>query len=333
MNYLCTIILILISPLAWGQSISPAEKSLEAGKVITAAKIDAKAVNEQAGIWKNKVLVQPQNSIGWLNYFTWTDREKGISATDKALLLNQIVAESQKHIDQTPTFYLMKYLASGKRDSNSLFTAFEKETDKKWLYPYMIQSSIISQNKLSLAKFCELQNEEAPLSKALYEYHFNVLVSADVGATIYSLGMNDLIPMAVMQQVYHVREDVQLKYYPGEVSSDNNNYLVLSLGKDVLLNYSSAAYTGLLVKVKNENAFKELVTHFEKDFKLTEINNAPQFYPEERELYKNYLPSFILLYRYYLKTDLAKAAKVKSLIDKISYANHIEEQVNKAINR
>jgi hypothetical protein len=152
-------------------------------------------------------------------------------------------------------------------------------------------------------------------------------MSADSNATIYGRGLNDIVPMAILQQVYNVRKDIHLRYYTGYTKETGHTYLCLSLGRESLSQYPQAAYTGLLVKLAGDPGIDELKKHTEYDFDLHELETEVHPATDIDQLYKNYLPGFILLYKNYRQSGNRRAEKIKEYINKIAGNAGIEEVI------
>jgi len=320
MNYLFAVLALLFSSLSWCQSAgNRTDMSVDARKVRTTA-AGSLSPQVQAGSWLEKVQAQPSNADGWLNYFLWNSRIKNASGQASS---QTIITQAQEHIAGTPQFFLMQYLASAHRDSAALFRAFDRASDKGWLYPYMVQYSILSGNRRELLAYCKALDGINTINKILYEYNYNILMSADSNATVYARGLNDLVPMAVLQQVHGVRADIKLRYYDGVITDKSNAYLALSLGKDVLAQYPTASCTGLLVRLDAANGFEEMRRHMENDMKLDELAQVERLPADDGQLYRNYLPALVLMYRYYRPLDAVKAARTKALIEKIAGATGV----------
>lgn len=268
----------------------------------------------QANNWMNEVKEDPFNEKAWLNYYLWTRRQKNISDIEKDLLLSQIVEESADYVIEKPQYYLMLFLQSGNMDTMAMDKALLLAKNESWIVPFAIQYFIISGNETALSAYCKKLENENPMQEALYQYHYNVLMSADSNAVIYARGLNDLVPMAVLQQVYNTRKDIRLKYYNNKIENAANTYLCLSLGKEIIAQYAAASCTGLLVKISSGSTFSELREHVENDFDLSQLILAKNYGSDLAELYKNYLPSFIILHKYYSTTNTKKAQTIKNNI-------------------
>jgi len=287
----------------------------------------------QAKNWESERNNQPANAAAWLNNYIWTERDDQLGSKEKKERLGAILTGAEKHISQSAEYWLMIFLRSGKKDSAAVYNALSLAKDKSLVYPYLIQFSITRGNHPDLEKFCTELNSSAPLAESLYEYHYNVLASADSNAIIYARGLNDLVSMAIMQQVHHIREDIRLKFYDGQtIERKTPVYLCLSLGKDVLAKYPASFCTGLLVKTSGKQDPGELEEHFER-FELGFLQGDELLPDDVVQLYRNYLPGFLLLYKYYLATNNDRAGEVKELIYKIAGQSGTTSEVNKLLGK
>ena len=77
---------------------------------------------------------------------------------------------------------------------------------------------------------------------------------------------------------------------------------------------------GALVRLDAEDGFAEMQRHMENDMKTDALAQAERLPAEDNPLYRNYLPSLVLMYRYYRPVDAVKAARMKALIEKVAAA-------------
>lgn len=275
-----------------------------------------------------QIVADPSNAGAWMNYYTWLNRTKELSAAEKQQQLSQAIQSSKQYIASSWQFSLMNFIQSGKKNKTFLDAAINHSNDKAVVYPYAIQFAIISQNQALLNEYAKALNELAPLSPVLYEYHYNALMSATNNATIYAKGLSDLAPMAVLQQVYGVRKDIHFRYYEQPITDTANAYICLSAGKDIIQGYPNAGYSGLLVKVSGNQTSRELQQQA-GTFKLTQLKNIQKLDDDEKQVFKNYLPSFILLYKSYKANNSPAAQEWKQLALKVGQLTGSVENVNK----
>lgn len=298
---------------------------------VAASKLNAPAIASsnsiatQISTWKAHVEVNPKDANAWVNYYNWTERDKALTAAQKQFELRSIYSQSQESIAGTWQESLIKFLQSEKRDSASIFAALRLSYSNPALYPYAVQYAIIANDDDLARLYSKAANDAAPLSPALFEYHYNTLMSAEQNGIIYAKGLNDLVPLAILQNVYDVRKDVELKYYEGK-APEINAYLCLSLGKDVLQQYPQASYTGLLVKV-NAGTAAENEEHLTKGFLLKTLKSTSSLTEEEKLIWRNYLPSFITLYKGYKAKNDAHTQEWKEIIEKLAQLTGTSESV------
>jgi hypothetical protein len=289
--------------------------------------------NEISSAWENEISETPSSANAWLNYYIWTERDKQLSTPEKKLKLSQAIEKARNNIGNSGEYQLMIFLHSGKKDNAALTKAIALLKDPAEAYSYAIQYAITEQQLSNLSSYCRELDSKRPMDAGLREYHYNVLMSADSNATIYARGLNDLVPLAVLQEVHNIRKDIKLRYYPGAPAATENSYLCLSLGKDVLAQFPGAGYTGLLVKLDGSNAGDELIKNFETRFVVTQLSGKTTPF-RYNDLQKNYLPSLIFLYRYYKKiNNKSKTAETSSLIESIAFGEGLYLEVKKAMEK
>lgn len=329
MKAILIIWLTAFSLLANAQS---SNQNTQTSTAAAASKLNAPAVASsnniatQINTWKAHVQANPKDANAWINYYNWTERSKDLTAAQRQFELRSIYNQSQESIAGTWQESLIGFLQSEKRDSTSLFAALRLSYSNPVLYPYAVQYAIIANDDDLTRLYSKAANDATPLSAGLYEYHYNTLMSAEQNGIIYAKGLNDLVPLAILQNVFNVRKDVELKYYEGK-AAESNAYLCLSLGKDILQQYPQAAYTGLLVKV-NAGAESENEDHLTKRFSLKTLKGVGSLTEEEKLIYRNYLPSFIILYKDYKAKNDAHAQEWKEIIEKLALLTGTSESVN-----
>lgn len=291
---------------------------------------------QQASVWQTETQSNPANANAWLNYAVWTQRNTALTPEQKQLQLTQISNESQPYISGSGEWQLIRFLQSNKTDSAAITLALEKITDKTQVYPFAIQSAIIRQNKKELKNYCtayaKILAPDVDLSYS--SYHGNVLRSAPDSAVIAAMGENDLVPMAIQQQVNGIRPDVRLVYYQPSVALQYKKlFLCLTLGENILSAYrQNASFRGLLLDVSGE---KNTTNPEELFIPIVNMNYMKMgvFTGTLAQLHNNYLPSLILAYRYYKKINSETAERYKKLIEKIAREGGKENVISAALNK
>jgi hypothetical protein len=332
-GYMRSIFLVLFMVAAaasLGQSIphtNSSAVSADAAITANAAKLSAELSNSREALASHVYSGQ-----AWLNTYLWAARDKRLGQAGKISLLDSLATASRQFIAGKWQYHLLLFLQSGKKDSMALQDALLLSDNKAAVYPYLVQYAIIKNDAGQLEKYTAAFNALQPLTATLYQYHFNALMSVGKNGTVYARGLNDLVPMAVLQQQFNIRRDIQLRYYNDTLSVPENSYLSLSLGKEVLDKYPLASYTGLMVKSgKEKTGADELFAHV-NDFDLSALQNNG-WSGEETALYKNYLPGFILLYNRYRMDKPQWSATMYQMILRIAGQAGIEQPVLKMLAR
>jgi len=278
---------------------------------------------------------EPGNANAWLQLYLWLTKTK-----EEQIFLQQTLQSAKQYIGQSWQLSLMQFIASGKKDLNAIQYAIDHAENKALIYPYAIHYAIINNKKDLLKEYAIALNNLAPIPALLYEYHYNALVSAAPDAKIYGKGLTDLAPMAILQQVYNIRPDIELKYYEGEIRNSANTYICLSAGKEIIERYPDAdysgllinlSYSGLLINLSSQNNM-EAVENSLKYFSLQKLLTAVTLTEEESGFYKNYIPSFVLMYKWSKNMQqLDKAEKWKNYLQKIGTLTGSTKAIEKAI--
>jgi hypothetical protein len=270
---------------------------------------------------------EPRNADAWLNLYKGITK-MAMNKSNRRQLMLETTEAAHNYIHGSWQLSLIQFLQSGRRDSVSIHQALSTGQARKQLYPYAIQWALIAENKNLLKEYIRSLYQLEPLSALQYEYHYNAMMSAEKNATIYAKGITDLVPMLMLQQQLNIRPDLQFKFYD-EQTKVVEGYLCLSLGKDIIGKYPTASYTGLLVKV--EPGQNELVKNLEQHFDWRQLESVIHLTDTDQQLYQNYLPPLIVLYKQYLAAGNNRAVIWKQRIDKIASLTHTTALVNKQI--
>lgn len=315
-------LLLLASASACAQSIkgeqnaSPNRRQLLQAHQVSISVNAVQSPSFQANNWKAETMANPKNATAWLNYYLWTSREKTLAGREKQETLAHIATQAEQHANRSTAVYLIRYLQSAMKDSAALYQAFATSEDKALVYPYLIQHAVLTNNRPAIARHATAFERLSPLSPALTEYYHNLLMSADSGTVVYAQGINDLSSIAIVQQ-QGIRPDVTLKYYGGQ-PLEKNAYLCLSLGKETLQQHPAASFSGLLAAPGSKVPVEQILQKLEQQFIFQFLDGATALQPEVAVLYKNYLPSFLLLYRYLKENNESSTAQWEARILKIA---------------
>lgn len=328
MKHLLLLLFLIAASNLYAQNVPSTEKVVV--PTVTNKTVLAKQQLTKLG-FPASIVNNPSDANLWLQYYKQTEHLPNNNTTNRKKIQSTILEQAPSFISSSWELPLMQFLFSNKRDRASLETALNVSTNKKEIYPYAIQHGIITGDENFISTYAYALNEVAPLSGLLYEYHYNTLMSAAPNSTVYAKGLQDLVPLAVLQQVFQVRTDIVLKYYENKLTPSPNTYICLSAGKDILLQYPNAGYTGLLIKIQADESIEELEQHLQQKFTLTGLEHATELNVAEKQIYRNYLPSFLLLYKRYQQTQDSRAAEWKKTIEKLATLTGDSQKVNQQL--
>lgn len=286
-------------------------KAQSAGKPVEEKQTQV-AGNNSTSLKKEALNLQLR-ATNFLNDYLLTEKNKTLSPALRAAYLSKIALDAQV-VNGSWQFALIQFLQSNKRDRTAIEFALQNG-NRSIVLPYAVQYAIIDNDAVALEKYTAALDSLVPIERNAFVYHYNTLMSANKNATIYARGILDLVPLAVLQQQHNIRRDIHLKYYEGNIYETENAYLCLSIGKDVLQQYPGASYTGLLIKINTNNTISELEKHLFSDFDLSNFTNDNLSFSKAVPN-KNYLPSFLILYKYYQQQN-KDTKRLQKMIDKI----------------
>jgi hypothetical protein len=265
----------------------------------------------QAAKWRQLTRLEPRNATAWLNRFTWEQRMKDSPACQRTY------REALQQVPESGETALMGFIVTGRQDSLLLQEAFQKITVKTTVYPHLIRFALENGYPADFSRYTRAYFQLAPLltESPLYSYYYNVLQSADSNALLHVSGDNDLLSLAVLQQVHRVRTDITLQANntPAPAEKRLVEYYCLSAGKTMIGNHPAAAYSGLLIRLQPADDLAAVAGRMRMDYLHRAVYTG-----EMAQIHMNYLPFLLLQYRQYKKTDIKQATYWKSLAEKVA---------------
>jgi Sulfatase-modifying factor enzyme 1 len=199
---------------------------------------------EQMTEWGNVIQSHTTNADAWLNFYAASR-----FAQQDERQLNVIVERMKNSIPNTFESYLIQGWHAGyERDAISyLNKAYELKPDHSGSYGLLMLASEFQGNKEDRILYAKKMQEAGILSTSLLNYSYNVLMSVDEGAVLFTEGENTTLPLLALQDVWKVRPDVT----------------VLNLDMVIYSNYRKSKFdaSGLILKTISESDpdFKRLV--------------------------------------------------------------------------
>jgi hypothetical protein len=211
----------------------------------------------QIRLWKMEVDKNPKNPDAWYNYYKayrYANFTEAKFPEDKIKKFNEILADMEKQVPQSFEYAFMQHLISEcgvdkeRPDFTWLEEAYRRDPQRTETYDEFINRYEIHEaNPEKLKKYCDLWYHSQEIPSFLLDYNYNVLVSADDNAIIFTNGDNDTYPLWLLQQTKGISKDVTvlnihlIKGYPAYLIKKLNKKGIV-LTRDKLPDEKSSSY-------------------------------------------------------------------------------------------
>ena len=188
---------------------------------------------QQAELWKKEIQKNSKNAEAWYNYYNavrYASYEETIKTEDKKARLKQIIEDMGKAIPDSYEYYLLRFWNTHSLTDISLIEkAFKLKPEKVDTYYPFISHYEFTRKEQKMKEFCQKLYESRDIAPGLMNYNYNVIISTEKNAILFTNGDNDTYPLWVLQKALSIREDVTVLNI--SIIRSNRDYLERKLKK------------------------------------------------------------------------------------------------------
>ena len=173
---------------------------------------------EQAELWAKELKLDSLSETNWYNYFracrnahgTADWRSDFVNKSPYLMEGGDVVKLMKQHIPQTFTYYYLSYLTQGIGTGNyeNLLKAYEMNPNFEGIHSSVISYAESSVDGTLRKKTNQEWFKTNYISQQFLTYNYNVLMSLDSNAILFTQHDNDTYPAWMLQDVLNIRTDV-----------------------------------------------------------------------------------------------------------------------------
>ncbi|MCO5252127.1 MAG: hypothetical protein M9949_12025 [Candidatus Kapabacteria bacterium] len=192
---------------------------------------------EQAELWAKELKLDSLSENNWYNYFracrnahgTADWRSDFVNESPYLMEGGDVVRLMKQYIPQTFTYYYLSYLTQGIGTGNydNLMKAYKMNPNFEGIHSSVISYAESSVDSTLRKKTNQEWYKTNYISNQLLNYNYNVLMSLDSNAILFTQHDNDTYPAWMLQDAMNIRSDVTVI---------NIDFLLLDNYREFILN-------------------------------------------------------------------------------------------------
>lgn len=281
---------------------------------------------EQLALWEEEVKADPKNADAWMNVFTATRMIKFMGGPKTQKDIDAIAEKVNTNFPGTFESNYMAYRKDrfGKDAVKYLMEAYRLGPDREEIFNLLGTHFMLRQEEKEMRQMCERWLASGDIATGILAVNYNMLVSCDQNAILFTYGDNDTFPAWILQYAKNVRTDVTVL---------NIHMLDDTEFRDMYCKKLGIPEYKLLNEYVDANAFsQDIRAHFMKHAK------RPVYYMIGNDFEKSpikdslYLVGIVYKYsteRFDNMAVLRKNVEKNYLLDNIlvNFENHVSESV------
>ena len=198
-----TAIWLLLGSPSWAQ---------EAQEIPRLTRIQKSAVwyTAQEKLWQKEVKQSPGDPNAWYNYY-YATRYANIGAhSEKKQKLQRIVEEMGKAIPNTFEYFFCRYFQQEEKDLSLMERAHELAPHRAEVYEEFVTYYELKGDEERSREYWNQFHRSGYIPSSMLDYNYNMLMSTEGNAILFTNGDNDTYPAWMLQRVLGVRESVTI---------------------------------------------------------------------------------------------------------------------------
>lgn len=168
---------------------------------------------KQARLWKKEIDKNSKNAEAWHNYYNANRYAnfENLDTKEKSDRLKKIIEDMGKAIPGTYEYYYLKFKNEHFQQPIDLVEkAHELRPDEPEPYYDLIVHNEFEGNEEKVREYYQGLYKTKDIAPWLLNYNYNVLMSTEKNAIIFTNGDNDTYPPRMLQEAKGIREDVTI---------------------------------------------------------------------------------------------------------------------------